>query len=87
MQCAAGEVCEGDINSCRDVERLATLKWERERDVSPVITGGVLIEGLIAILEMHDGCRRRAAYTHNVSGQARINCDGRVRARGIIRCP
>src|SRR3984893_1815145 len=87
VQCAARKVCEGDIDGCRNVERLTTLERERKGNVAAAITGGMLIEGHISILEMHDGCRHCAADACDIFGQASINRDGRVPTRGIVRCP
>src|SRR5947209_18665935 len=43
VQCAAREICEGDIDGCRDIARLTTLERERKGNVAAAITVGMLI--------------------------------------------
>jgi len=87
VQCTAREVCEGDIDGCRDIARLTTMERERKGNVAAAITGRMLIEGHILIVEMHDGCRHCAAHACDIFGQASINGDGRIPAGSIVRCP
>ena len=84
MKRATGEVREDYIDSGRDFDRLLSLQGERERYVAAAITGGMLIQRLVVVLEMDDGGGRRAAHGREILGQASVNGDGVVGAGSVI---
>src|SRR5712692_10595219 len=83
-QRAAGEVGESDIDGGRNIHRLLPLQLKREHDITTVIAGWMLIQGLVAALEMHNGGGCRASHARDIVGKASEDSDGVVGAGGII---
>src|SRR5260370_9131611 len=82
-----GEVREDHVDCDRYPVRLTPLKWQFERDISPVIARGLLIEGLISVLEMDDGAGRRPTAAHYVFVDPREDNNRCVGAWSVVRCP
>src|SRR5260221_12012304 len=81
------EVRERYINCGWNLIRLAALKGQRERDVSPRVTHRMLIERLVSALEMNDRCGCCAIDSRDMFGKPRVDGYRRGSSGGIVCRP
>jgi len=69
-------IVEGHVNRSWNMKRLTTLERECEQNISSTVAAGLLIERLIATLEMHDSGGRCSIDPGDIMGQSRENSNG-----------